>query len=98
MLEKFYDMYSDLNLNCTKENTSQLVQINPGRFSVLTSNVFDMFSINDFYHMLFHFISSHDCRMQYVSSLGRLCSHTPASVLALTCLLIRNLTMTNQAT
>lgn len=38
--------------------------------------------------------------MQYVSSLGRLCSHkqhTPANVLALTCLLIRNLTMTNQA-
>lgn len=39
--------------------------------------------------------------MQYVSSLERLCSHkqhAPASVLALTCLLIRNLTMTNQAT
>ncbi|KAL1253829.1 hypothetical protein QQF64_016058 [Cirrhinus molitorella] len=39
--------------------------------------------------------------MQYVSSLERLRSHkqhAPASVLAPTCLLIRNLTMTNQAT
>lgn len=88
-------MYSDLNLICTKENNSQLAQINPGRFSVIWLSPSPLM-ICTICCSTSSLLIIAECNMPHLW--GRWCSHTPASVLALTCLLIRNLTMTNQAT